>query len=277
MSKYMKKALIVLMAVTFGVTAFAQNQVIRAFAHRGGLMEREENTLSSFKESWEAGYTGFETDVRMTKDGKLFIIHDNTLDRVSDGTGVLEEKTAAEIELLRTKKGNKILSLDELCAFFDGKDSLYVEFELKSQPTSLYPQDRLEEYVEKIYQRVKRIKSKGSMFLFTSFDYRGLRYLQERHPDAELLLIVGKPVNDETIALAKTVGIDALGCTMDGTSRQAVRKAHEAGITVSLWPGHSVEDFMLGAYLGADRLCTDVPLTVKNWMGKNAPWIKVRY
>ena len=77
--------------------------------------------------------------------------------------------------------------------------------------------------------------------------------------------------------MAKTVGIYTLGCKMEGTSRQAVEKAHKAGITVSLWPGQSVEDFMLGAYLGCDRMCTDVPVTVKNWMEKNAPWIKVKY
>ena len=73
------------------------------------------------------------------------------------------------------------------------------------------------------------------------------------------------------------MGIKALGCRMEGTSRQMVEKAHKEGIIVSLWPGQSVEDFMLGAYLGCDRMCTDVPLTVKDWMKKNAPWIKVIY
>jgi len=56
-----------------------------------------------------------------------------------------------------------------------------------------------------------------------------------------------------------------------------VKKAHKEGLTVILWPGQSVEDFMLGAYLGCDLMCTDVPIRVKNWLAENAPYIKVKY
>jgi len=201
-------------------------------------MERDENTLLAFRESWEAGYTGFETDVRMTADGKLFILHDPTLDRTTNGTGILERLKASEIESLQTKKGNPVLSFDDLCRFLDGKDNLYVEWELKTSPmgdgTDLYADGRLEEMVEKVYQGVRKIKTKNSQMVFTSGDYRALRYLQENHPDAELLLIIGKPLCEETMAIARTVGIYTLGCTMSGTSRSAVEKAHEQGFTVSL-------------------------------------------
>lgn len=273
----MKKAFAIIAVAALSVSAYAQTQTIRAFSHRGGRMERDENTLMAFQESWDAGYTGFETDIRMTKDGVLYMTHDNTLERTTNGTGRFEDKTSAEIDQLRTKKGNKIMKFEEFCQFLEGKDSLYVEWEFKTKPVESYPQERLEEYVEKIYTRVKQINTKGSQFVFTSSDYRGLRYLQQHYPEAELLLIISKPINDETIAIAKTVGIMTLGCKMEGTSRQAVEKAHKEGITVSLWPGQSVEDFMLGAYLGCDRMCTDVPLTVKKWMSENARWIKVIY
>lgn len=273
----MKKFVIAALAVALSASAFAQTQTIRAFSHRGGRMERDENTLIAFQESWDKGYTGFETDIRMTKDGVLYMTHDHTLERTTNGTGVFEEKTSKEIEQLRTKKGNKIMKFEEFCDFLEGKDNLYVEFEFKTKPESLYPQERLEKYVEKIYKRVCKIKSKNSQFVFTSSDYRGLRYLQTHHPEAELLLIISKPLNDETIAMAKTVGIYTLGCKMEGTCRSMVEKAHKEGITVSLWPGQSVEDFMLGAYLGCDRMCTDVPFAVMDWMKENAPWIKVVY
>lgn len=273
----MRKILAFVLAFCLAAGAYAQTQTVRAFSHRGGRLERDENTLIAFQESWDAGYTGFETDIRMTKDGVLYLTHDHTLERTTDGTGVVEEKTSAEIEQLRTKKGNKILSFADFCAFLDGKDGLYVEFEFKTQPLELYPQERLEEYVEKVYRAVKAIRTKNSHLVFTSSDYRGLRYLQEHHPDAELLLIVSKPINDETIALAKTVGIKALGCKLEGTSRAMVEKAHEAGIAVSLWPNQKIEDFVLGVYLGADRLCCDIPVTLKAFMGEKMPWVKVVY
>ena len=64
---------------------------------------------------------------------------------------------------------------------------------------------------------------------------------------------------------------------MNGTSRESVQKAHKEGIIVSLWPGKSVEDFMLGAYLGCDYMCTDIPIQLKKWIAAKAPWINVKY
>ena len=272
----MKRLTILLCLLCLAAGAGAQDQAVRAFSHRGGRLERDENTAQAFRESWEAGYTGFETDIRMTRDGVLYLTHDQTLDRTTDGTGIFEEKSSAEIRRLRTKKGNPILSLEEFCRFLDGKDSLYVEFELKTSP-DLYPQPRLEEYVEKVYAAVRTIRTRGSHLVFTSFDYRGLRYLQEHHPDAELLLIVSRPVDEESIALAKTVGIQALGCKLNGTSRAMVKQAHQEGLIISLWPNRTIEDFLLGIYLGADRLCCDIPVTLKQFLDDKMPWVKVVY
>ena len=213
----------------------------------------------------------------MTRDGALVITHDSSLERTTDGTGTVEEKTEAEIRRLRTKQGNKVLFLDELLEFLEGKEGLYVEFEMKTKPEALYPEERLHAYCDKLYDAVMAVKPADATFVFTSGDYRGLRYLQAKHPGVDLLLITSKPCNDETIDLCKAMGIKRMGATMDGTSRKAVKKAHKEGLTVILWPGQSVEDFMLGAYLGCDLMCTDVPIRVKNWLAENAPYIKVKY
>lgn len=262
-------------AATLNVSA--QEQEIRCFSHRGGRMEHDENTLSAFEASYKVGYRSFETDIRMTKDGAMVITHDSSLERTTDGTGTIEEKTEAEIRSLNTKKGNKMLFLDELLDFFKGKELAYVEFEMKTKPVELYPEERLHAYCDKLYDAVMAIKPANATFVFTSGDYRGLRYLQSKHPDVDLLLITSKPCCKETIDLCKAMGIKRMGATMDGTSREAVNKAHEEGLIVSLWPGHSPEDFMLGAYLGCDYMCTDVPIQVKNFMAQKAPWIKVKY
>lgn len=271
----MKRHLLVLAAVLMAVSAFAQDQQVRFFSHRGGRMEYDENTISAFEASYKAGYRGYETDIRMTKDGKLVILHDSNLTRTTDTEGVVEQMTEAQIRKAYTKKGHKVMFLDELMDWLDSKgDVTYVEFELKTNPVELYPEDRLKEYCDKLYERVMRNKPAGATYLFTSSDYRGLRYLQQKHPGVGMLLITGKPCNDETIALCKAMGINRLGATMDGTSRAAVKKAHEQGLIVSLWPGQSTADAMLGVYLGADFLCTDIPVEVMNFMKTKAPWVK---
>ena len=277
MKNFFLKLGVCALALTGAAEALAQEQVIQLFAHRGSRFEYDENTLPAFKASYDAGLRGFETDIRMTRDGALVITHDSSLERTTDGTGTVEEKTEAEIRRLRTKQGNKVLFLDELLEFLEGKEGLYVEFEMKTKPEALYPEERLHAYCDKLYDAVMAVKPADATFVFTSGDYRGLRYLQAKHPGVDLLLITSKPCNDETIDFSKAVGIKRLSCTMDGTSRKAVKKAHKEGLTVILWPGQSVEDFMLGAYLGCDLMCTDVPIRVKNWLAENAPYIKVKY
>lgn len=273
-----KKATLLLAASIMAATAIAQDQQVRFFSHRGGRMEFDENTIPAFEASYKAGYRGYETDIRMTKDGKLVILHDSNLTRTTDTEGVVEQMTEAQIRKARTKKGNKVMFLDELMDWLDSKgDVTYVEFELKTTPVDLYPEERLREYCDKLYERVMRNKPEGATYLFTSGDYRGLRYLQQKHPGVQMLLITGKPCNDETIALCKAMGIDRLGATMDGTSRAAVKKAHEQGLIVSLWPGQSTADAMLGVYLGADFLCTDIPVEVKGFMAAKAPWVNAVY
>ena len=280
----MKKTLTIALALCLAVSAIAQTQTIRAFSHRGGRLERDENTAKAFQDSWDAGYTGFETDIRRTKDGVLYLTHDHTLERTTNGTGIFEQKTSAEIEQLRTKQGNKMMKFDEFIEFLQDKDNLYVEFELKTKPVELYPQELVEEVAERVYQAAKSIRTKNSVLRFTSSDIRGLRYLKKAHPEmiskgpkSELLIIFTTGVTDETIETCKKEDIWVMGCKTDGTTRKMVQKAHKEGMIVSLWPTQKIEDFMLAAYLGSDAMCTDIPFTMKPWLEKNAPWLNVIY
>ncbi|MBO7603980.1 MAG: glycerophosphodiester phosphodiesterase [Bacteroidales bacterium] len=280
----MKKAFTLLCALCLAAGAFAQTQTIRAFSHRGGRLERDENTAVAFQDSWDAGYTGFETDIRRTADGVLYLTHDHTLERTTNGSGIFERKTSAEIEQLRTKQGNKMMRFDEFIEFLQDKDNLYVEFELKTKPVELYPQELVEEVAERVYQAAKSIRTKNSILRFTSSDIRGLRYLKKAHPEmiskgpqSELLIIFNSGVTDETIETCKREDIWVMGCKTDGTTRAMVDKAHKEGMIVSLWPTHKIEDFMLAAYLGSDAMCTDIPFTMKPWLEKNAPWLNVIY
>ena len=272
------KTLAVVATLATSLTANAQDQEIRLFSHRGGRLEHDENTMYAFKKSYEAGYRGYETDIRLTADGKMVFFHDNTLDRCTNSTGPIEALTMKQVQAIKTKGGNPICTLDEFLDFFKDKhnDDLYIEFEIKTNE-KLYSQERLEELCDKLYKEVTSKKPEGAVYLFTSGDYRALRYLQQKYKTTDMLLITSKPVNDETIALCKAMGITRLGAKMEGTSRAAVKKAKEAGLTVSLWPGQSVEDLMLGAYLGAEYMCTDRPLEYMKFCKEKAPWLKIRY
>ena len=93
----------------------------KIFAHRGSKGTHPENTLASFKEAVRVGSDGIELDVHLTKDGHLVVIHDETVDRTTNGTGEIRNLTLAEIKELdagswvnATFAGEKIPTLEEV-------------------------------------------------------------------------------------------------------------------------------------------------------------------
>ena len=71
---------------------------VKIFAHRGASAYAPENTLEAFRLAMEQGADGIELDVQMTKDGELVVIHDETIDRVSNGNGAVRDYTLEELK-----------------------------------------------------------------------------------------------------------------------------------------------------------------------------------
>ncbi len=272
------KKIITTIAAALAVISAApaqQKHSVQFFAHRGSRLEYDENTMPAFQATYDKGIRGYETDIRMTADGKLVVSHDSSLARLTPSDGEVEKMTAREIRKVKTKQGNDILFLDELCRWLADKEGMYVEFEMKTSSPA-YDEEQLEKYCDLLYTTAMARKPASSTYLFTSSDKRALRTMQRLHPEADLLLIIGRPIGDDTIREALDMGIKRLGCTMGGTSRDAVRKAKKAGLFVSLWPGQSIDDFILGVALGADALCCDRAVEVKEFFDEHMPWVEAR-
>ena len=244
---------------------------VMVIGHRGGRAEFEENTLAAFKDSFEQGVRGYETDIRMTADGELVITHDASLKRMAGVEMDVEKSTRKEIEKVKTKQGNPILFLDVLVEYFRGSDIAYIEWEMKSNN---YSEEQLKVYCDKAYKTVMDGKPANALYIFSSFDHRSIRTMKQLHPDAECMLITGDPMNEKTIATTKSLGLKRVACGVEGSSRAAVTAAHKEGLIVNLWPGGSVEDFQLALALGADIACTDYPVKVLQFIAEKMPWIK---
>jgi len=79
----------------------------KVFAHRGASGYAPENTLAAFDLARELGSDGVELDVQMTKDGELVVIHDETVDRTTDGTGWVKDLTLRQIKSLNASMGSE--------------------------------------------------------------------------------------------------------------------------------------------------------------------------
>ena len=76
-------------------------------AHRGFSAEYPENTIPSFSAAIDCGVDQLETDVRMTSDGELVLIHDDTVNRTTNGTGLVSQMTFGELRKLDASNGKK--------------------------------------------------------------------------------------------------------------------------------------------------------------------------
>lgn len=118
--------------------ATAASQLTQIIAHRGASAECPECTIAAAKRAIEVGATATEVDVRTSKDGKLFILHDATLDRTTNGTGPANALTLAELKKLdagsyfdKQYNEERIPSLIEMAQLCRGKIDLLLD--LKEQ------------------------------------------------------------------------------------------------------------------------------------------------
>ena len=106
-------------------------------AHRGASAYAPGNTLAAFRLALEMGADGFELDVMLSADGHLVVIHDDTVDRTTDGRGPVRQKTLAELKTLDAGKfdarfaGERIPTLQEVLDLVAGNRA-FVIVELKA-------------------------------------------------------------------------------------------------------------------------------------------------
>jgi len=269
MMKYPLAALftIIFTAVTPHGLLQAEEKTPFHFAHRGGAHEFEENTLFAFKSTYDKGIRGYELDVRMTKDGELVVLHDDSLDRTHQGKGPVEHLAADEAKKIHSKVQNEpLLFLDTLLAYLNDKPGLYVEFEMKTSNKELYPDARIEDYAARLHQKVTAHVPEDSTYIFTSFDPRPLIAIKKIDAQADIMLIKGGPLTPELMEAAKAIGSKRIAAKMEGTTRLAVKEAQKQGFIVTGWPGHNLKDYFLGVGLGVDAICSDVPVLVQEYI-----------
>ena len=105
----------------------------KIIAHRGASADAPENTLAAFQLALDQGADGIELDVMLSKDRELVVIHDDMVDRTTDGSGRVQDLTLAELQALDAGNGEKIPTLDEVLTRFGGK--FLINIELKNYST----------------------------------------------------------------------------------------------------------------------------------------------
>jgi glycerophosphoryl diester phosphodiesterase len=167
---------------------------MRVAAHRGFSEKYPANTMEAFRAALDAGADETETDVRVSADGELVLIHDETADRTTDGTGKICEMTLSELKKLDAgvKKGEefagaKIPTLRELFELVKDHPTMTLDLELKEYPIgdweekSFYTCDKIIEMVEEydFSERcvINSFNQKLNEYVFTKYNGKYKQHL----------------------------------------------------------------------------------------------------
>ncbi|MFT6331076.1 MAG: glycerophosphoryl diester phosphodiesterase, partial [Bermanella sp.] len=146
---------------------------ILKIGHRGAMGHEPENTLRSFKKALALNVDAIELDVYVCKTGELVVIHDDKVDRTTNGIGYTEDKTFVELRQLDAGKGELIPTLEEVLDLVDR--SVIVNIELKGRSTAIATYQVIDKY----------IKEKGWSeldFMVSSFDHHELNKFKHLYP-----------------------------------------------------------------------------------------------
>lgn len=182
---------------------------MKLWAHRGCSQRYPENTLLAFEKAAEIqNLTGIELDIQLTKDKEMVVIHDERVDRTTEGIGFVRDYTFSEIRRLHVYAGKsesqKIPTITEVLDLLEPmlKAGLRLNIELKN---GVYPYIGMEEKIAGLIRR----RGLENQVIYSSFSAKSLEKMRKLEPHAELGILDSK-VSDCLYKLKGGCGADAL-------------------------------------------------------------------
>ena len=227
------------------------------FAHRGASGYAPENTIISFKKAMELGADGFELDVQLTKDNEIVVIHDEWLERLTDGKGFVRDYTLEQLRQLNFNKNfpeygiQRVRTLKEVFELVRDTD-IEINVELK---TGIFEYPGL---VEKVLALAEEMDMKDRV-IYSSFNHYTCVKIRELLPEARIGFLYGD-VFIEVEQYVKDHGGDAIhpAFYLLQDPIHAI-KAKQLGLEINTWTVNEPAYMELCCQLGVDRIITNYP------------------
>lgn len=235
-------------------------------AHRGASAYHPENTMGAFKAAYEMGAEMIEFDILLSKDGIPVVIHDETLDRTTNGSGKVVDYNFDELVTLDAgswfgaeHSNESIPSLEEVLQFAKGKIALNIEIKTEAVTDKL-----IGGIEEKALELVKKYDMQEHV-LFSSFDYRAITHLKELDVNIAAALLYEKQQsqNKTPVQLVDEYSADAFNCSYRQYSKKWAKQTSEANIPVFVYTVNS--ERLMGKMIkrGVSGIFSDKPDVLK--------------
>lgn len=238
------------------------------FGHRGAPDETPENTLAGFQRAVELGLDGVELDARLCKSGELVVLHDDAVDKVTEGAGLVSELSFEELRGLdagvrfsESFKGQKIPTLGEVLEVLGGK--MIVNIELKTRSIR---DDGLE---TKVAELVREMRLQSSVIL-SSFNPFSVRRVAGTGPGLKVALLFA---DDQPIHLRRAWGlrfveVDGVHPRYPLVSEKLMKRARARGWFVNTWTVDEPEAAEKLFEAGVDVVITNHPRRMRQSLGR---------
>lgn len=223
-------------------------------AHRGASSYAFENTLDSFRKACTFGADMIELDIRVTKDSELIVFHDSAIDRMTDGSGLVQYFTLADLKKIKIH-GEAIPTLEEVIKITLGKTNY--NFEVKNIPLECI--DKLIILLDKYDLRYKVIIS--------SFNRKIILRIKEIDRQIKIALLCWQ-LRKNNLKFIQKNELSYVHPYYGFLTRKKVKQIHNLGIKINTWTVNWSLDLKWVIELGVDGVITNRPDMAKAVLGK---------
>lgn len=243
-------------------------------AHRGGAALAPENTLAAFENAIKLGVDMVETDVHLTKDGEVVVMHDFTVSRTTDGTGQISELALAELKKLNAAAkfsggfaAQTILTLAELLDLVKGKAGIQIEIKTGAGGARYAG-------IEKKVIDLVNARGMANDVIIISFDFptiKEVKAIDSRIQTGALVradwFVTRNPEKSVADAIEQT-GADYFMPTASPVNQAIVQAVHARGLKIGVWTVNAQSDMKRYAGFGVDAITSDRPDELKRALGR---------
>jgi len=234
-------------------------------AHRGYRAKYPENTLAAFQGAIDAGVDMIELDVLLTRDRKIVVIHDESLDRTTNGQGMVSDYTLSELKTFDAGSWfdvrfseERLPTLEEVLDLVKGK--VFVNIEIKRSAYDPYhPSDAIEKQIVDLVKRKNAVET----VLISSFEWRVLEPIAAMGEAPAIAVLSGDPEEGNPLEACRKLEAFSWHPSAVALKEEHVRKMHGAGIMVLPYHVDTIEDVKRMLEMDVDGLIVDDPLLVK--------------
>lgn len=203
----------------------------RVIAHRGASAYCPENTMPAFRKAIEMNSDMIELDITMTSDKEIVIIHDETVDRTTNGKGKVIDYSFDDLSKFDAGNGEKIPTLDEFLKEFSSKIPMNIEIKTEAVKDEL--KNGIEEKCIDIVCKYDQLDN----IIISSFDPRAIRHVKQLDENIKTAYLYEKKWwNDsDPLFIVRDLGVDAFNCEKDELTDEWIDTLSSNNIDINIY------------------------------------------